>query len=637
MSEKQHIVIVEDSPTQALRLSLFLERQGYDVTHCATGEAAFDELNRSLPDLVIVDYHLPGIDGADLCRQIRLNVNTIAIPVLMLTADESPAAQRLGLDSGADDFLPKSVHSSLLLLRVRNLLRQSRQQRQHILRLGTGLRRPRALVIGEGRLAQEVIPGLLTEEGCEVLRSTTGKEAVGLLDGLDYVLISHELTDMDWMELCRLTKEAEGDQPPSVLVVVERPIDDDPLAELLSQGADDYVTTATEPATLKARLRAMTRRRFLLEQNRRLLEEFRAKEMEAMRVRAEMEAAAARAALAEELAEANQRLRIQAQITSTITDNATAGLFMLDGEGRPTFMNPAAEAMTGWVLEEIADKPLHDSLHHTLSNGSPSDSASWEVTRSAVEGRPLRDHQDVLIRRNGSHLPVLISVSPLDDGGRAVIEVVDITERVRAQQHQNLLMAELSHRVKNTLATVLSVAAQTRLGNQSLDSFMRTFRGRIQALAATHNLLAERSWSGVELQDVVMAELRPYWDEERGNITLDGPPITLPPKGALSLGMAFHELATNAAKYGALSCPGGRVHVSWRLQDDNQRLSLEWREEGGPPVKPPSRKGFGRMLIEHGLAYELKGKAQLGFRPDGLHCLLDIPVPQPVAQQIVCP
>jgi two-component sensor histidine kinase len=190
------------------------------------------------------------------------------------------------------------------------------------------------------------------------------------------------------------------------------------------------------------------------------------------------------------------------------------------------------------------------------------------------------------------------------------------------------LTRELNHRVKNTLANVLSIISLTRRRAAELNEFADGLDGRIRALSATHDLLTQSEWGTTPIRSVVEAELRPYAEASDHEVDLRGPDIELAPNDALSLGLATHELATNAAKYGALSQPGGRVTVHWHLVAD-ALVRIEWKESGGPPVSAKRSRGFGTDLIERIVAAELKAPVKLDFEPDGVRCVLTIPVRQP--------
>ena len=210
--------------------------------------------------------------------------------------------------------------------------------------------------------------------------------------------------------------------------------------------------------------------------------------------------------------------------------------------------------------------------------------------------------------------------------GRLTGVCMDITERKEAEAQRNLLVAELSHRVKNTLAIVSSISRQTYSTNPDAHDAHRSFDARIRALAQTHTRLAEASWSGVSLETVLSDELAPYHNNTKNNVALAGPPTKLPPKHALTLGMAAHELATNAAKHGALSVKSGNVEVGWTIAAGD-RLQIRWSEAGGPPVLAPTHNGFGRLLLERVVASDLGGEVHLEFAPQGLICTIDVPYP----------
>jgi two-component sensor histidine kinase len=190
---------------------------------------------------------------------------------------------------------------------------------------------------------------------------------------------------------------------------------------------------------------------------------------------------------------------------------------------------------------------------------------------------------------------------------------------------RNSLTRELNHRVKNTLANVLSIVSLTRRRAMDLDEFAEGLDGRIRALSATHDLLTQSDWGTTPIRAVVEVELAPYARDEDHQLDLVGPHTELAPNDALSLGLAIHELATNAAKYGSLSVPGGKVTVRWSQINDTL-AKIEWIESDGPPVSQPQRRGFGTDLIEKIVAHELRHPVELDFRPEGVRCSLLVPV-----------
>ncbi len=197
---------------------------------------------------------------------------------------------------------------------------------------------------------------------------------------------------------------------------------------------------------------------------------------------------------------------------------------------------------------------------------------------------------------------------------------LEVEHRRRIERHQNLLLDELNHRVKNTLATVQTMAIQTLKTAPARDAFL----ARLFALSSQHDLLTLDNWEGASFEGVVRRALRPWREEGQVRFKVGGPAVRLDPKRALALGMAFHELAANAATYGALSNTSGMVDVRWIIDPDDKRLKLRWEEQGGPPVSKPQQYGFGLRLIEQGLGREISGKVTLDFRPEGLVCEWDM-------------
>ncbi|MEH6718703.1 MAG: MHYT domain-containing protein [Aurantimonas endophytica] len=213
---------------------------------------------------------------------------------------------------------------------------------------------------------------------------------------------------------------------------------------------------------------------------------------------------------------------------------------------------------------------------------------------------------------------------------RMIGVVLDVTDRHEAfaavtesERRQRLMVNELNHRVKNTLATIQSIAAQTARRAATPEDFRRSFEGRLVALSETHNALTRGGWEVACLRELFQHELGPYSEEQ---FRLEGPATPLGPRQALALGMVIHELATNAAKYGALSTPAGCLRVAWAVQADAATLAIEWSEHGGPVVEPPSRKGFGSRLLYLSIEKELGGQAELRYEPDGFVCSLVIPL-----------
>ena len=211
------------------------------------------------------------------------------------------------------------------------------------------------------------------------------------------------------------------------------------------------------------------------------------------------------------------------------------------------------------------------------------------------------------------------------------ISLVDTTRHEQAREHAAMLIDELNHRVKNTLATVQSIVVQAVRNSSDPKIVRESIETRIAALSRSHDLLGREKWEGAGLRDLVRQSLAPFSVTEgrAERFTIEGEKVRLSPKAALALGIALNELATNAVKYGAFSNEAGTIAIAWVLEQrpDGRWLSLHWREKDGPSVTPPTRKGFGSRVIEQGLPHELGGKVVLDYRPDGIICIIDVPAP----------
>ena len=207
---------------------------------------------------------------------------------------------------------------------------------------------------------------------------------------------------------------------------------------------------------------------------------------------------------------------------------------------------------------------------------------------------------------------------------------IDMTERKEGEAHLRLLLRELTHRSKNLLAIIQAMARQTARHTGSVESFLDQFGARLQALASSHDILVRESWYGASIDELIRSQLSMYLDRGGEQVFIEGPAVTLKPEAAQGLGLALHELAVNAAKFGALSVPEGRVSITWERREHGgmPALTLDWREEAGPRVKPRRKRGFGSMVIERNLAHALDAEVALAFDPEGVRCHVVIPTSQ---------
>jgi PAS domain S-box-containing protein len=311
-----------------------------------------------------------------------------------------------------------------------------------------------------------------------------------------------------------------------------------------------------------------------------------------------------------------------------LVNNSRDFIGMCDLEGRPFFVNEAGLALVG--LDTMADACSRSLADYFF----PEDRA--QITEEFLPGVLRGGHGTIEIRfrhfKTKEPIWMSYNVFTLQDADGRPLGFATISQNIDARKRDDermeLLIDELNHRVRNTLAIVNAIATQTLKHTPSVQEFRHAFGGRIAALAKTHTLLATTRWSASTLHDLIMQQLAPYAKDRADALVVAGPRLLVNPKQALTLSLVMHELAANAAKYGALSVPTGRVEIRWQIEPD-RNLRLTWHEQDGPQVQPPTRRGFGSQLIEFNIAHEFGGEARLDYRPAGLECVLTIPLRGP--------
>jgi PAS domain S-box-containing protein len=298
------------------------------------------------------------------------------------------------------------------------------------------------------------------------------------------------------------------------------------------------------------------------------------------------------------------------------------------------FANNSFLSLTGYDRAEV----LGQSFDSLMARGT--DPKALAQIKAAFEGSSEGssdiDPEIHYRRKDGSEFWAAIFISPVrnerGDVMQYFVSLVDHTKHRQEQAQCKMLVRELSHRVKNTLSTVQSIAWQVLRKTSDPEVIRESIESRLFALSRSHDLLTRENWEGAGLLDLVKEALAPFGvaDGRSERFVITGENLRLLPKATLALGIAFHELATNAVKYGAFSNERGLILIAWKIEPgpEGDRLLLHWKEKDGPPVTPPSRKGFGSQVIERGLAHELGGTVHLDYATEGVICMIDLPAPK---------
>ncbi len=293
------------------------------------------------------------------------------------------------------------------------------------------------------------------------------------------------------------------------------------------------------------------------------------------------------------------------------------------------FANDAFLSLTGYSREEVLGK----NFSYLMARGA--DSESMPHIEAAFATSSESTSEVCYQRKDGSLFWSAIFISPVyDDSGDVVqhfASLVDLTEHREKETQSRMLIDELNHRVKNTLATVQSIVWQALRNTTDPEILRESIESRLFALSRSHDLLTRENWEGAGLVELIHAALEPFGvaNGRSEHFTIKGENTRVPPRIALALGIALHELATNAVKYGAFSNRAGSIAITWQIDPapEGDRLFFRWEEKNGPAVQPPSRKGYGSRVLERGLASELDGAVQLDYRAQGVVCTIDFPAP----------
>jgi len=306
------------------------------------------------------------------------------------------------------------------------------------------------------------------------------------------------------------------------------------------------------------------------------------------------------------------------QRLAAIVESSDDAIISKDLNGIITSWNKGAELIFGYLAEEVIGKSIKILI--------PADQQDEEDTiiGRIRAGQRVEHYETVRQRKYGGLVDISLTVSPITNAQGVVVGASkiarDISDRKRKEEQIALLAREAEHRVKNVLATVQATVHLTQADTP--ERLKQAIEGRIQALANVHALFVKSRWAGAELRSLVMQEILPYSERNEKRVKVDGPPLFLETNTAQTIAVAVHELTTNAAKYGALSVPEGRVEIAWS-HNAGKSLMLRWSETGGPPVNPPTRKGFGTRVMEAMVQSQLSGTIRFDWRSEGLVCEIE--------------
>jgi PAS domain S-box-containing protein len=312
------------------------------------------------------------------------------------------------------------------------------------------------------------------------------------------------------------------------------------------------------------------------------------------------------------------------QVLWSVIENCDDAIITKNLDGILAGWNKAAERMFGYAAEEVIGMPVTILIPLDRHDEEP------EILARIRSGERVLHYETVRRRKDGTLLDVSLTVSPIKNSHGEIIGASkiarDITERKRADEHRGLLAREAEHRTKNILSAVQAVVSLSRA--DTVDGFKDAIQGRIKALASVHDLFVQSRWKGAELFAIASRELSPYTGENEARALIDGPAVSLAPDAAQALAVILHELATNAAKYGALSVPTGKVEVRWLRSADGE-LVLHWSETGGPPAEKPARPGFGTSVMARMIKHQLNGEMRSHWKDAGFACEIVLRPPNP--------
>jgi PAS domain S-box-containing protein len=598
---KPCILIADDNADMRAYLTRLLGDR-WTIESVEDGVAALDAIRTSRPDLVLTDVMMPKLDGFGLLKAIRSDAELHDLPVIMLSARAGEEARVEGLDAGADDYLTKPFSARELLAQVGANLKLAEVRRQ----AKDSLKFANQQLAADKETVDRLNRRLASES--DRLRGLF-EQAPGfmcVLRGPDHVF---ELTNGAYLKLVG-QRDLIGQPVRKAFPEVEGQEFFEMLDGVFATGKP--IEGRSRPIELQRNGRRELRYLDFIYQpivdDRGFVTGIFVEGYD----------------VTDRVLGQNELSEREAEFHA-LADNMSQLAWMTDEEGLAYWFNKRWLDYTGTSLADMKGWGWRVAIHP-----EDADQVLAKIKLSFMSGEPWEDTFPIR-SKDGEYRWFLSRALPIRGADGQIIRWfgtnTDITERLKADEQRGLLINELNHRVKNTLATVQSLAMQTLRNTERSADARELFESRLTALSRAHDVLTVESWEGAELRRVADRALEPFASKD-GRVSIEGPDVWLTPKQALALSMTLHELATNATKYGALSNDAGTVRVSWVVSpfDGAGELELTWTEEGGPAVSPPTRKGFGTRLIQRNLAHDLGGDATIDYRPEGVVSVIRSPI-----------
>ena len=574
MSKERAILVVSASDARRAMNVALLKRAGYDADELACHDEVIAYVAANQPPLTIIDFQPTDKDVVELCRRIkRESAQSFILQISPSFAEEASATAVSaigGVESAVDAFLVDPADPQMLAL-VRSLLRLQTVE--------TELRN--------------------SEDRLQLAQDSAG------LSILDWILTSNSFVHSpNFIDLFDL--EARGPEAPLSADELLARIHPEDLPGLM----EDFGTYSSTSGSFEREYRIKRRDGSL--------------RWIASRGRFFSNAAGMPERMLSLSFDVTQRKTAEHDnaVLASIVASSNDAIVSLDKLGNVTSWNSGAEMLFGTKAAQMIGRPLALALSDTTEE-------EREAYRRQIMDGNSHELETRQRRRDGSVIDVWVTSAPIRTAGRimgASLIIRDVSAQKQREDHVRFLMRELTHRSKNLLAVIQAMARQSMTKGITPEEFIRRFSDRLAGLAGSHDLLSSVQWKGVSLTDLINSQLSHYEDLFGTRILMQGTDLNVRPEAAQNIGIALHELSTNAAKYGALSNNDGVVTIQWSIVEGTARsLRLRWQESGGPPVEAPTRRGFGHIVMDRIAGQALGGQSGLRFEPDGVVWSLDVP------------